>query len=86
VNSNIPTDRQVYQSEIQKLNSHIGNLRTKLNSRRANQTVSAVPISPQASTTIRLIGIFQSTSQVSPGIHIYPGVNGVFATYLHETM
>ena len=90
-NSDIHTDRQVYQSEIQKLNSEIGNLQAKLNSYEANQTASAVCTFPQASTTIRLIDIGQSTSQVSPavlesGSHISCGVNGVFATYLHATM
>jgi len=57
-------------------------LRKKLNSNQANQTASAVCTFPQASTTIRLIDIGQSTSQVSPavlesGSHISPGVNGV---------
>jgi SMC interacting uncharacterized protein involved in chromosome segregation len=90
-NSNIHTDRQVYESEIQKLNSEIGNLKAKLNSKQANQTASAVYISPQASTSTRVIGICQSTSQISPavsesGSHISRGVNGVFATYLHVTM
>lgn len=57
-------------------------MRTKLNSNQANQTASAVWTFPQASTTIRLIDIGQSTSQVSPAVlesdsHISPGVNGV---------
>jgi hypothetical protein len=74
------TDRQVYQLEIQKLNSEIGNLRAKLNSNQANQKASAVCNSPQASTT-RVIDTGQSPSQVSPavlesGSHISPGVNG----------
>jgi len=66
-------------------------LRAKVNSNQANQTASVVYTSPQTSTTIREIDIGQPTSQVSPGVsesdsHISPGVNGVFATYLHATM
>ena len=65
-------------------------MRTKLNNNHANQAISAVRTSPQASTTIRLIDIGQPTSQVSPAIsesgsHIFPGVNGVFATYVGRT-
>jgi hypothetical protein len=80
-NSNIQTDRQVYQLEIQKLNSEIVYLRSKLNSNQANHNASAVSTSPQASTTTRLIDTGQSSSQVSPavsepGSHISPGVNG----------
>jgi len=87
-NSDIHTDRQVYQSEIQKLNSEIGNLRTKLNSNQASQSTSAVHTFPQASTTVTLIDIGQSTSQVIPavsesGSHISPSV---FAMYLHATL
>jgi hypothetical protein len=57
-------------------------LKAELNSNQANQTVSAVCTTPQASTTTRLIDIGQSTSQFSPpvsesGSHIFPGVNGV---------
>jgi hypothetical protein len=79
--SNIQTDGQVYQLEIQKLNSKIGNLKAKLNSNQANQNASAVCTSPQANTTTRLIDIGQSSSQVSPavsesGSHVSPGVNG----------
>jgi hypothetical protein len=64
---------------------------TKLDSNPADQTTSAVRTVPQASTTIRLIDIGQSTSQVSravseSGSHISPGVHGVFATYLHATV
>ena len=40
-NSSIQTDRQVYESEIQKLNSEIGNLREKLYCNEANRTPSA---------------------------------------------
>jgi hypothetical protein len=81
-NSNIQTDRQVYQLEIQKLNSEIGNLKAKLNSNQANQNASAVCTLPQASKTTRLIDIGQSSCQVSrPAVsesssHISPGVNG----------
>jgi hypothetical protein len=37
-NSGVQTDGQVYPSEIQKLNSKIGNLRANLNCNEANQT------------------------------------------------
>jgi seryl-tRNA synthetase len=50
-NSNIQTDRQVYQLQIQKLNSKIENLKAKLNSNQANQNASAVCTSPLTSTT-----------------------------------
>jgi DNA anti-recombination protein RmuC len=53
-NSTIQTDRQVYQSEIQKLNPEIKNLGAKFNSNQANQTASAV-----CSTTIRVMDIGQ---------------------------
>ena len=49
-NNTIQTDRQVYQSEIQKLNSEIENFRAKANSNQGNQTASAVCTSSQAST------------------------------------
>ena len=80
--STIQTNRQVYQSEIQRLNSEIENLRAKVNSNQTIQTASAVCTSPQTSTTIRVMDIGQPTSQVSPtvselGSHISRGVNGV---------
>jgi hypothetical protein len=86
------TDRQVYQLEIQKLNSEIGNLRAKLNSYQANQGASAVPTTPQASATVRPTDIGLSSSQVSAAVsevsrHISPGVMvKVFATYPHAIM
>jgi hypothetical protein len=76
-NHTMQTDRQFYQSEIQRLN-----MRAKVNSNQTNQTASAVCTSPQTSTTIKVMDIGQPTSQVSPavsesGSHISPGVNGV---------
>jgi Skp family chaperone for outer membrane proteins len=67
-NSNIQTDRQIYQSEIQKLNSEIRNFKGKLNSNQANQTAPAVCTSPQVSTTTKLTNVGQFTSQFSPAV------------------
>jgi len=41
-NSTLQTDKHVYQSEIQKLNSGIENLKPKFNSNQTNQAQSAV--------------------------------------------
>ena len=80
-NSIKQTDRQVYRSEIQQLNSEFENLGSKINCNRANQTASSICTTPQSST-ISVIDTGQSTCQFSPdvsesGSHISPGVNGV---------
>jgi len=56
-NSTVQIDRQVYQSEIQKLKSEIENLTAIVNSNQANQTASAVFTSPQTGRcTVQRLG------------------------------
>jgi len=65
-NRTIKTDRQAYQSEVQKLNSEIENLRAKFNSNQTKQTASDVCTSPQTSTTISVKDIGQPTRRCFP--------------------
>jgi hypothetical protein len=83
-NNSIQTDKRNYQLEIQRLNSQIENLMAKVNVSLKNQAESAVCVSPQTSSTIRVIDVGRSTSQAAPDVPesgncSSPGVNGVSA-------
>ena len=53
-NSSIQLDKRNYQLEIQRLESHIENLRAKVNGNLALHNESAVCASPQTIATIRV--------------------------------
>ena len=55
IRSRTQNDKQVFKSEIQKLNSEYGNVGAKMNNNEANQTASAVCISPWSSAIISLL-------------------------------